>query len=169
MRIRLLLFFLLFSALAFAENGLTPRGKERMDALINGDRGEKMAAARELQSIFKPETKIELEKALKAKFESMNKSMPQQLDEATVVLGGFVSEGNILIMYQITIPESEMTPLAREHLRDYTKTQLINQACTDEGQLFGLLAGMKIRRNYSFISGSKLFEVDVDLDDCINQ
>lgn len=169
MRIRLLLFFLLFSALAFAENGLTPRGKDRMDALINGDRAEKMAAARELQSIFKPETKIELEKALKAKIESMNKSMPQQLDESTLALGGLVSEGNILIMYQITIPDSEVTPFVKEYLKDYSKTQLINQACTDEGQLIGLLAGLEIRRTYSTPTGKKLFDVDVDLNDCINR
>lgn len=165
----ILILLLTLSSIALAENGLTPLGQKRMDTLINGSPVERIKAAREFQSIITRDVKKQMVITLKSKFEDMNKSMPQQLDEFTIALGALVTNDLVLIMYQITIPDSQLTTTEKKQLKDYLYTQFINQVCTDEGQLYGVLAGMKFRRTYSTISGSKLFDVEVSLENCINR
>lgn len=169
MRSLIVIYSLLFSSIVVADNGLTPLGQQRIDALIYGDRGQRVEAVRELQPIFTQEMKNEVETALRLKIESMNKSMPQQLDEATIVLGGLVSDGLVLLMYEIAIPESQLTSSVKKELRSYLQEQMFNQACTDTGTLIALLSGMKYSRAYSTASGAKLFAVNVDLNSCINR
>jgi len=49
MRSLIVIYSLILSSVVLADNDLTPLGQQRIDALIYGDRSQKVEAARELQ------------------------------------------------------------------------------------------------------------------------